>query len=133
MKEDEKLLIIIISSFAAFILFVGCIISIFFFGIFSTAPFQTKPVMSEPTPYFQEDPLQPTIMPSQKCIVGGCNGEVCSESGEGGISTCIWKEEFSCYKKPFAKCERQLDGNCGWTENTELNNCISEAKKQDSN
>jgi hypothetical protein len=49
------------------------------------------------------------------CVVGGCNGELCTEQntdGSGMISICLWKLEFACYKN--ARCERQTDGLCGW-------------------
>lgn len=58
-----------------------------------------------------------------ECVVGGCSGELCVESGKGPMeSICIWKEEFACYNG--AQCERQSNGNCGWTVTTELKKCL---------
>lgn len=61
-----------------------------------------------------------------KCFVGGCSSHVCSDD-PNVVTTCEWKEEYACYKQ--AKCERQADGQCGWTETSELNSCIEEARK----
>jgi hypothetical protein len=57
------------------------------------------------------------------CFVGGCSGQVCSDQ-EGVISTCEWREEYACYRD--ATCERQSDGQCGWTETPELLTCLAE-------
>ncbi|BDQ04768.1 MAG: hypothetical protein KatS3mg084_0286 [Candidatus Dojkabacteria bacterium] len=62
---------------------------------------------------------------SSACVVAGCSGELCVKAGEDVSSMCIWKEEFACYKQPFAKCELQSDGKCGWTPNEELTQCIN--------
>ncbi len=59
------------------------------------------------------------------CYVGGCSSEVCSDQ-KGIVSTCIYREEYACYKT--ATCERQASGNCGWTETPALSACISNAK-----
>ena len=59
------------------------------------------------------------------CVVGGCSGEICSEQsndGEGMISICLWKPEFACYRS--ATCERQINGQCGWTQNSSLIRCL---------
>jgi hypothetical protein len=67
--------------------------------------------------------LKPTQKPSSAkggCIVGGCNGEICSDTNMA--SPCIYKPEFVCYKK--AKCERQKGGGCGWTPTAELTACL---------
>lgn len=59
------------------------------------------------------------------CRRAGCNSEVCSDGDV--ISTCEFKEEYACYAK--ARCERQTDGQCGWTETSEFMACISDLKK----
>ena len=56
------------------------------------------------------------------CFVGGCSGEICSEE-QGAVSNCIYKPEFACYQK--TKCERQMDGQCGWTTNQDFAVCIN--------
>lgn len=59
----------------------------------------------------------------QTCYVGGCSGQICSDQ-EGVISTCEWRDEYACYQT--ASCERQPDGQCGWTPTEELNACLAE-------
>ena len=56
------------------------------------------------------------------CRIGGCSGELCIGPDDGGISICVWREEFACYDG--ATCERQADGACGWTMTPELTACL---------
>lgn len=56
------------------------------------------------------------------CFVGGCSGQLCTDQ-PGAISTCEWREEYACYQT--ATCERQPDGQCGWTETPELTTCLA--------
>jgi len=59
-----------------------------------------------------------------KCVVGGCSGELCVDATLGGVaSICIYREEYMCYKT--AKCERQDNGQCGWTQTDELASCLA--------
>ena len=55
------------------------------------------------------------------CRATGCSGQVCAE--EDVMTTCEYREEYSCYQS--ARCERQQDGKCGWTETSELMQCLS--------
>ncbi|HEY5945444.1 MAG TPA: DUF6748 domain-containing protein [Kofleriaceae bacterium] len=57
----------------------------------------------------------------QTCYVGGCSSQVCSDQ-EGVITTCEWRDEYACYQT--ATCERQPDGQCGWTPTPELDACL---------
>ncbi len=54
------------------------------------------------------------------CKPTGCSGEICSD--QNMISTCIYKQEYACYKT--AQCERQANGACGWTQTAELTSCL---------
>lgn len=54
------------------------------------------------------------------CVVTGCSGQICSD--EAVITTCEYVPIYSCYRG--AKCERQADGKCGWTENPILLQCL---------
>lgn len=56
----------------------------------------------------------------QNCIVTGCSGQVCAD--EDVITTCEFLPEYMCYRD--ARCERQSDGECGWTETPELLGCL---------
>lgn len=56
------------------------------------------------------------------CFRGGCSDEICSDH-EGVISTCIWRPEYACYQA--ATCERQSDGQCGFTQDEAYDTCMS--------
>lgn len=56
------------------------------------------------------------------CYVGGCSSQICSDE-PGVMSTCEFRQEYSCYQN--ARCERQGNGECGWTETSELVACLS--------
>lgn len=62
------------------------------------------------------------------CFVGGCSGQICSDE-DGVVSTCEYREEYACYRT--ARCERQQNGQCGWTETDELNMCLNNALQGD--
>lgn len=58
------------------------------------------------------------------CVKSGCSSQVCSDHNV--ITTCEWRAEYACYQK--ATCERQADGNCGFTRTTQLAACLSATK-----
>lgn len=72
-----------------------------------------------PTP----SPLSPTLPASSGCKVGGCSSELCLDaSAPDRASICVYKDEFACYKT--AKCEKQSNGLCDWTQTPELKSCL---------
>lgn len=58
------------------------------------------------------------------CTVTGCSGQVCAE--EDVMTTCEYREEYACYRS--ARCERQKNGECGWTETVGLRACREKAR-----
>ncbi len=58
------------------------------------------------------------------CFVGGCSSEVCSDQKDV-VSNCIYSPKYACYKN--ATCERQQNGQCGWTQTSELQMCLANA------
>lgn len=54
------------------------------------------------------------------CFKTGCSAQVCAD--EEVITTCEYRAEYECYKT--AKCERQADGKCGFTDTPELRRCL---------
>ncbi|HKV34367.1 MAG TPA: DUF6748 domain-containing protein [Pyrinomonadaceae bacterium] len=60
------------------------------------------------------------------CKKTGCSSQVCSD--EDVMTTCEWSPVYECYKK--ATCERQKNGQCGFTQTPELLRCMSRAKGQ---
>ena len=75
------------------------------------------------------EPLSPAPNPEPfvalGCYVSGCSGQICSEQ-QGAISTCEYKEEYACYKT--ARCERQTNGQCGWTQTPALAACLGDVQ-----
>ena len=57
---------------------------------------------------------------NKPCFKTGCSSQVCSD--EEVITTCEWRSEYECYKT--AKCERQANGKCGFTDTPELRRCL---------
>jgi hypothetical protein len=62
------------------------------------------------------------------CRVAGCSSQLCVGPDDDGISTCIFLPEYACYKDGI--CEAGSDGQCGWRDTPELNDCISQAQTQ---
>lgn len=61
----------------------------------------------------------------QNCKVGGCSGQLCVEESQKDIvTTCEFRQEYTCFKD--AKCEKQKDGRCGWTQTDQLTKCLQE-------
>jgi hypothetical protein len=58
------------------------------------------------------------------CVVGGCSSQLCGEESEMSdmVTTCEYQTKYSCYQK--ATCERQVTGQCDWTETPELVMCL---------
>lgn len=65
---------------------------------------------------------KPPVTAAKPCFVGGCSSQLCSDQ-EGMASTCEYRESYACYQN--ATCERQQDGQCGWTQTSELALCLS--------
>ncbi|HRH93893.1 MAG TPA: S-layer homology domain-containing protein [Candidatus Peribacteria bacterium] len=62
-----------------------------------------------------------------KCVVSGCSGQLCVEEGADPMTTCEYRDEYACYKT--AKCGRQQDGQCGWTQDAVLSACLANPPK----
>ncbi len=60
--------------------------------------------------------------PKGKCYVGGCSSQLCTDKPDM-ISTCEYSEKYACYKS--ATCERQSNGECGWTQTATLTACLA--------
>lgn len=64
---------------------------------------------------------------TKKCLVTGCSSQICSD--QEVISTCEYREEYACYKD--AVCEVQSNGECGWTLDEKLNECLNTTANDD--
>ena len=68
-----------------------------------------------------------TNIASPECKIAGCSGQLCvDKNAEDIITTCEYRQEYACYKN--ARCEKQADGQCSWTQTAELSKCISQFK-----
>ena len=72
----------------------------------------------------------PTQLPGEGivangCAVSGCSGQLCvsMEEASDTFTTCEYRAEYACYAE--ASCEPQTDGKCGWTQTTELKQCLA--------
>jgi hypothetical protein len=65
-------------------------------------------------------PVQP-----KRCFKTGCSSHVCSDRDV--ITTCEFRPEYACYQK--AACERQRNGECGFTQTAELRACLARARR----
>lgn len=61
-----------------------------------------------------------TAAASGGCMITGCSSHICSDQDQ--VTDCAFREEYACYQS--ALCERQSDGNCGWTMTDELKACL---------
>ncbi len=91
----------------------------------SSAPEPTSPP-SAPDTANSGDPAA-TADPAAACIRTGCSGTVCAAAGKEEMTTCEMRPEYECYAS--ATCEKQTDGNCGWTQTAALSSCLSTAGK----
>jgi eight-cysteine-cluster-containing protein len=60
------------------------------------------------------------------CFIGGCSAQVCTDDPERAITSCEWLDEYACYRT--ARCERQADGACAWTDTPALRMCLAERR-----
>ena len=58
------------------------------------------------------------------CKKTGCSSQVCSD--EDVVTTCEYRAEYDCYRR--AACERQRNGECGFTMTRELSECLRRAR-----
>ncbi len=59
------------------------------------------------------------------CLITGCSAQICGE--EEVITTCEYRDEYACYSN--AKCGRQADGECGWTMDENVRECLAEINR----
>lgn len=60
--------------------------------------------------------------PGEGCVRAGCSDHLCVEGGMEIASTCEWRPVYECYQQ--ATCERQQNGQCGFTPTHELVECL---------
>ncbi len=73
----------------------------------------------------------PTGTGAGACVRTGCSGTVCAEPGNDVMTTCEFRPEHACYAD--AKCERQQNGACGFTQTPQLTACLANPPKAPGN
>jgi len=73
--------------------------------------------------YLQQEPKR-SDAGLKPCMKTGCSGQICSDHEV--ITTCEYRTEYECYKK--ATCERQVNGECGFTKTRELTDCLARVR-----
>jgi hypothetical protein len=63
----------------------------------------------------------PPAPPATPCVKTGCSGQICADQQR--FSTCEFRPEYACYQA--ATCERQADGQCGFTSSPALTACLA--------
>jgi hypothetical protein len=59
---------------------------------------------------------------TKECRKTGCSGQICSDVDM--VTTCEYRQEYACYQA--ARCERQANGECGFTPTSELSTCLAQ-------
>jgi hypothetical protein len=65
-----------------------------------------------------------TEPPGEGCVRAGCSDQLCVEEGMDIASTCEWRPVYECYQQ--ATCDRQQNGQCGFTPTHELVECLEQ-------
>lgn len=70
---------------------------------------------------------------SNGCVVGGCSGQLCVDENKDDetVTTCEYSELYGCFKD--AICERQSNGQCGWTQTQAFLQCQNNILQRQNN
>jgi hypothetical protein len=63
----------------------------------------------------------PPPPPAPACAKTGCSGQICADHSM--ITTCQYEAVYACFQA--ATCERQADGQCGFTQTPALAACVA--------
>lgn len=74
-----------------------------------------------PTPSITDESGQAGQIVKDGCVITGCSEEICADRPHNLLCAIVIPPD-SCYLN--ATCERQADGECGWTQTEELKSCI---------
>lgn len=63
------------------------------------------------------------------CAVAGCSGQICAnaEEASGIITTCEYRDEYSCLKYTTCGC---IGGSCAWVDTEEYASCLEGIKNK---
>ncbi len=118
--------------FTAIVIFLAIFGGYYLFGFSSSNRQKTEPILPyeniqnnvSSSPEIETPPLVTSSVsiprPQATCKTTGCSSQICSDKDV--TTDCMYREEYICYQK--AKCERQQNGKCGWTETEVLKECL---------
>jgi len=71
--------------------------------------------------------LEPECNTDADCATAGCSGQLCvtAEEAPGIITTCEFREEYSCLKETSCGC---VEGQCNWTQTDGYLSCLEDLK-----
>lgn len=92
---------------------------------FAECPMVEQTTTPTPPPPVVEQPLA-------ACIRAGCSGQACVDEATFNenpwMTTCEFRPEYACYQQ--ATCERQVSGQCGFTQTDELAMCLADVQAE---
>ena len=58
------------------------------------------------------------------CAAAGCSGQLCvkAEDAQGIITTCEFREEYSCLRETSCGC---IQGKCSWRQTEKYEECLA--------
>ena len=80
--------------------------------------------MLKATQFYLRAGTSGTASSLKPCKKTGCSSQVCSD--QDVVTTCEFRKEYECYQK--ATCERQANGDCGFTQTPELTACLRRSR-----
>lgn len=88
----------------------------------------TIPEPSPEAPLDQTESPLPTSSPVSEtngCVRAGCSNQLCVDQSDADdiMTTCEYKDEYACLEQSV--CERQANGECGWSESDEYISCMA--------
>lgn len=62
-----------------------------------------------------------------ECAIAGCSSQLCvgADTSSDIITTCEYKEEYSCLKLTGCGC---VNNKCAWLENENYKGCLEEVR-----
>jgi len=71
--------------------------------------------------------LEPECSTDSDCAAAGCSGQLCvtAEEAPGIITTCEYREEYSCLQQTNCGC---VEGKCGWAQTDGYLSCLEDLK-----
>lgn len=101
-------------------------LSVLMMGCAARVPVNDMISVSPTGDYPSSQPSSPECADDSDCRIGGCSRTVChAKSDDPIVTTCEWREEYSCYQQAACVC---MGGKCGWKGDSAFDSCIIGAR-----